>query len=108
MKYENNPFQVCEDLKAKLLIDDSAENALHCATAIKATPVLLFGDYEWNQRTSRPGDARDEMSFDIRLKECGGHEFWKEEKLEIPSGSPLWRAKNWDEVVLWVRREGRL
>ncbi|KIK07409.1 hypothetical protein K443DRAFT_129090 [Laccaria amethystina LaAM-08-1] len=103
--------QVCEDLKAKVLIDDSAENALQCVTEIKATPVLLFGDYEWNQRLSRPGDARDEMSFDIRLKECGGHEFWKEEKLEIPSGSPLWRAKNWDEVVLWVqarRREGGL
>ncbi|KAJ7596733.1 hypothetical protein C8J56DRAFT_771367 [Mycena floridula] len=96
--------QVCADLKARLLIDDSAENAIQCATASPATAVLLFGDNAWNQRLSGPGDACDAMSFDIRLQCEGGKEFWKEEKLEIPAGAPLHRVKDWSEVVRWIKK----
>ncbi|KXN81131.1 hypothetical protein AN958_06085 [Leucoagaricus sp. SymC.cos] len=96
--------QVCDDLGAKLLIDDSSENALQCVTAAKPTPVLLFGNYEWNKRVSGPNDVRDNMSFDIRLKACGGEEFWKEETFTVPEGAKLWRAKDWSEVVRWVRQ----
>ncbi|KAK0456416.1 hypothetical protein EV421DRAFT_1752347 [Armillaria borealis] len=96
--------QVCADLNAQILIDDSSENALQCATAIPvATRVLLFGDYEWNKRISGAGDASDDMSFDIRLKSHGGKEFWKEETVEIPEGAPLERVKDWSEVVRWVK-----
>lgn len=103
--------QVCADLGAKLLIDDSAENALQCATSKHPTPVLLFGDYQWNKRISGSGDAKDEMAFDRRLAAEGGREFWKEETVAIPEGVPLKRAKDWSEVVRWVqieRSEGRL
>lgn len=106
-----SPAKVCEDLGARLLIDDSAENALQCATASKPTPVLLFGNYEWNQRVSGPGDARDDMTFDVRFKACGGKEFWKEETVPIPEGAPLERAKDWSEVIRWVRQakaDGRI
>ncbi|KAK0245878.1 hypothetical protein EDD85DRAFT_802419 [Armillaria nabsnona] len=96
--------QVCADLNARILIDDSSENALQCATAIPvATRVLLFGDYEWNKRISGAGDGSDDMSFDIRLKSHGGKEFWKEETVEVPEGAPLERVKDWSEVVRWVK-----
>ncbi|KAK0208395.1 hypothetical protein DFS33DRAFT_1411819 [Desarmillaria ectypa] len=96
--------QVCADLNARVLIDDSSENALQCATAMPvATCVLLFGDYEWNKRISGPEDASDDMSFDIRLKSHGGKEFWKEEIVDIPEGAPLERVKDWSEVVRWVK-----
>lgn len=110
-----------------MLIDDSAENAIQCSTALSPTRVLLFGDYEWNKRISGPGDGEsnfrvfrtllivnqgaDEMSFDRRLAGAGGREFWKEETLEIPEGVPLERVKDWSEVVRWVkaaRNEGRI
>jgi hypothetical protein len=100
---------VCQDLNAELLIDDSAENALPCA--IDSTRVLLFGDYEWNKRISTSSDQKDDMSYDIRLKNESGREFWKNEKLEVPEWAPLWRVKDWSEVVRWVisaRREGRM
>lgn len=84
---------------------------LKCVTATKPTPVLLFGNYEWNQRVSGAGDMCDEMSFDIRFKACGGKEFWKEEALTLPEGAPVWRMKDWNEVIRWVREaktEGRI
>ncbi|KAG6814040.1 hypothetical protein H0H92_003890 [Tricholoma furcatifolium] len=95
--------QVCADLGAVLLIDDSAENALQCATYKEPTQVLLFGDYQWNKRLSGPEDAKDEMAFDRRLELAGGKEFWKEETVSIPEGAPLTRVKDWAEVVRWVQ-----
>ncbi|TFK36813.1 hypothetical protein BDQ12DRAFT_685924 [Crucibulum laeve] len=103
--------QVCNDLGAKLLIDDSAENAIQVVTATKPTPVLLFGNYPWNQRISGSQDARDEMSFDIRFEASGGHEFWKDETIPVPDGAPLLRVKDWSEVVRWVhkaRNDGKM
>ena len=94
--------QVCSDIGAKLLVDDSAENALQCATSKTPIPVLLFGEYEWNKRICGPGDATDEMSFDRRFAASDGREFWKEETVTIPEG--VHRVKSWDEVVQWVTR----
>ncbi|KAJ7655230.1 hypothetical protein DFH06DRAFT_1201980 [Mycena polygramma] len=84
--------QVCADLKAQVLIDDSSENAMQCSTASSPTRVLLFGDYEWNTRISGSGDATAEI------------EFWKEDTITIPEGIPLERVKDWSEVV----RMGRI
>ncbi|KAF5377614.1 hypothetical protein D9615_005101 [Tricholomella constricta] len=106
-----NKAQVCADLGVKLLVDDSAENALQCATFSHPTYVLLFGDYEWNKRLSGPADAKDEMTFVRRLEAEGGREFWKYEVVDVPEGAPLQRVKDWGEVVRWVqsaRSEGRL
>ncbi|KAJ7283358.1 hypothetical protein C8J57DRAFT_1292269 [Mycena rebaudengoi] len=103
--------QVCADLKAQVLIDDSAENAMKCSTASSPTRVLLFGDYEWNKRISGAGDGADEMCFDRRLAAAGGKEFWKDETLIVPDGVPLFRVKDWSETVRWIRTarmEGRI
>lgn len=95
--------QVCADLKARLLIDDSAENAMQCITASPAVPVLLFGEYEWNKRLSSATDTREEMSYELRLAACGGQKFWESERFETPAGAPLWRVKDWADAVGFVQ-----
>ncbi|RXW23837.1 hypothetical protein EST38_g2000 [Candolleomyces aberdarensis] len=95
--------QVCDDLKAVLLIDDSAENAIQCVTAEKPIQTLLFGAYEWNKRLSGPGDARDEMAYDVRLEREGGRKFWEEESVPVPEGAPLHRVRDWGEAIRWIR-----
>jgi len=104
--------EVCLDLGAKLLIDDSLENALLCASHNPPTPVLLFGDYEWNKRQSFSTDNRDDMTFSRRL-EAEGPEFWKNDDLKVvyPEGAPLWRVRDWGETVRWIekaRKNGKL
>uniref|UniRef100_A0A0W0F5U3 Uncharacterized protein n=1 Tax=Moniliophthora roreri TaxID=221103 RepID=A0A0W0F5U3_MONRR len=108
--------QVCANLQARLLIDDSSENAIQVAKPpppTPPTPVLLFGDYEWNSRVSSSSDANDTMVFETRLSIEGGKEFWKEEKLEdhIPEDAPIHRVKDWAAAVRWVKKaveEGKL
>lgn len=95
-------YQVCHKLGAKLLIDDSIENALKCLHADPPVPVLLFGDREWNKRESKYENINTELSFEQRLEKEGGREFWKEENVEIPEGAPLTRVNDWVELVAWV------
>ncbi|KAI9068017.1 hypothetical protein FKP32DRAFT_1643051 [Trametes sanguinea] len=102
---------VCRKLGAKFLIDDSAENAIKCVTTEPQVPVLLFGDYAWNQHAAHYDDVTKEVSFEEKLKREGGREFWKEDKLVVPEGAKLTRVKNWEEVVQWVetqKAEGKL
>ena len=54
------------------MIDDSVENALKCVTADPPVPVLLFGDYMWNQRVGRYSDITKETSFEDKLAREGG------------------------------------
>lgn len=42
--------EMCRDIGAVLLIDDSLQYAMHCYKA--DIPVILFGDYAWNQMGS--------------------------------------------------------
>lgn len=105
-------LQVCLDLGAKLLIDDSLENALACASHKPPVPVLLFGDYEWNKRQSFPSDNKDDTMYSRRL-ENEGPEFWKkdDEKVVYPQGAPLWRVKHWGETIRWIeqaRKESKI
>ncbi|KAI8995432.1 hypothetical protein BD414DRAFT_479513 [Trametes punicea] len=102
---------VCRKIGAKFIVDDSIENGLKCVTTEPKVPVLLFGDYQWNQRVAHYGNIKKEVSFEEKLKREGGREFWKEEKVEVPEGAPLTRVKNWDEVLQWVEKqktEGKL
>ncbi|KAF5384739.1 hypothetical protein D9757_006237 [Collybiopsis confluens] len=107
-------FLVCAKLNARLLIDDSSENALQLVTTLsEPIPVLLFGQYEWNKRISSHADSVESMVFENRLQIEGGREFWKEERFEdhIPDGAQIRRVKDWEEVVEWVktaRAENRL
>jgi hypothetical protein len=88
-----------------LLIDDALENAISVVKAASPTPVLLFGQYEWNRRLSQPGDNNDQMSFDTRFKVEGGRKFWQDEKVELPEDLPLWRVDDWNMVVKWIEEQ---
>jgi hypothetical protein len=101
-------LQVCRSVGAQLLIDDSAENALACVSSDNPMPVILFGDYQWNQRAilSSSINLQTDLSFDARLQLEGDREFWKDDDVEFPEGSLLWRVKDWDEAVDWIAREG--
>ena len=41
------------------------------------------------------------MCFKAREKQ-EGEGFWKDENLPVPEGAPLYRVKDWGEVVRWV------
>lgn len=102
---------VCRKLKAKVMIDDSLENALKCATATPPVPILLFGDNEWNQRLAKYSDIKEEVSFAVKSSREGGREFWKDDNITFPEGAPLTRVKDWKEVVEWVKKarsEGKI
>ena len=94
--------QVCHTLGAKLLIDDSVENALACAKADPPITVLLFGDYQWNKRESRLDHPQDHLGYKERLEFEHGREWWKDETVELPS--IVTRMKDWKEVVTWVEK----
>ncbi|OJA07628.1 hypothetical protein AZE42_01122 [Rhizopogon vesiculosus] len=106
--------QVCIDIGAKLLIDDSLEHALACVNYIpldgvaKPPPVLLFGSYEWNKRLSLGSEERDDMVYDVRFKLEDG-KFLDEdvkrgdEALEQANTKhSVRRVKDWSEVVRYV------
>ncbi|KAI0728549.1 hypothetical protein C8Q72DRAFT_779596 [Fomitopsis betulina] len=95
---------VCKKLGAKLMIDDSLENALKCIQADPPVTILLFGDYEWNKRSGTYKHINDEVSFEERTKREGGREWWHDDDAIIPEGAPLTRVNNWAEVVEWVQK----
>ncbi|KZT06302.1 uncharacterized protein LAESUDRAFT_726129 [Laetiporus sulphureus 93-53] len=95
---------VCKKLGAKLMIDDSLENALKCIDHQPPVPTLLFGDYQWNKRQAQYVDIRFEVSFDERHRLEGGREWWKDDEVEIPESAPLKRVNHWKEVVSWVEQ----
>lgn len=83
-----------------------------CASHTPPTPVLLFGDYEWNKRQSLSTDHRNDMTFARRL-ETEGPEFWKNDdrKVVYPEGAPLWRVRDWGETIRWIekaREQGKI
>lgn len=103
-------IQICRELAASLLIDDSVENVLGCVTApARQTPALLFGDYEWGKRASTTETAEGMMSFDQRqqheLTISRSPAWWKRDMIQLPEG--VWRVKDWSEVLLWLQRSGK-
>ncbi|EIW86468.1 hypothetical protein CONPUDRAFT_86438 [Coniophora puteana RWD-64-598 SS2] len=121
---------VCIDLGAKVLIDDSIENALSCArhkpmqessqNTLGPPTVLLFGAYQWNSRiSSQSTDEREDMAYDSRVERTGGTSFLDEDQaaaqLELDDvnfgKTRICRVKDWSAVVKWIRAEsdaGRL
>ena len=80
------------------LIDDSLETALACNKSTDL-PVILFGAYEWNKRSYEDSI----WSFDEKVVEMKGQEWWKEDDVDISELKTISRAKDWDEVVARVR-----
>ncbi|KAH8120464.1 hypothetical protein DFH11DRAFT_1560172 [Phellopilus nigrolimitatus] len=97
--------EVCHRLKARLLIDDSVENALACARdATPQIPVLLFGDYSWNKRESRLEHPQDHLGFKERLNFEHGREWWKDENVNNVLPENVSRVKDWKAVIAYVER----
>jgi hypothetical protein len=109
--------EVCIDIGAKLLIDDSLENALACANYIpldgvlaEPPPVLLFGSYEWNKRPSSASDEHDGMAYDNRFQREGGTFLDEDvkrgdEALDLANTRhSVRRVNDWTEVVRHVTK----
>ncbi|KAI5123754.1 hypothetical protein M0805_000345 [Coniferiporia weirii] len=97
--------EVCHRIGAKLLIDDSAENALACARdASPPIPVLLFGDYSWNKRVSLLEQPQDQLGFQDRLAFEVGREWWKEEDVNKVLPANVKRVNDWSEVVVYIEK----
>jgi len=95
--------EVCHRIGAKLLIDDSAENVLACASATPPVTTILFGDYQWNKRESKVDAPEDHLSYEDRLKAENGQEWWKEDYVDEKLPRNVTRAKDWREVVSWAK-----
>ncbi|KAL5534487.1 hypothetical protein ACEPAG_949 [Sanghuangporus baumii] len=96
--------EVCHRLNARLLIDDSAENALACARdASPPIPVLLFGDYSWNRRVSKLENREDHLGYKERLEFEHKEEWWRKEKVDSELPPIVKRMKDWEEVVEYVK-----
>lgn len=102
--------QVAHSIPAMLLIDDSIENALDCATASPPVSVLLFGAYPWNRHVSRQETPEDMLAHAERVargidSEAGeqlGEEIaraWtgESEGQELPAC--VRRVRGWEDVV---------
>ncbi|KAH7915133.1 hypothetical protein BJ138DRAFT_1109953 [Hygrophoropsis aurantiaca] len=119
--------EVCIDIGAKILVDDSLENALACANYvpqsddINSTPprVLLFGSYEWNHRYSEAADEHEDMVFEKRSELEGGQGFLEVDTRHAKDAlervnrekTRVTRVKDWSEVVRWIsneKKEGRM
>ncbi|KAJ1310260.1 hypothetical protein OPQ81_007002 [Rhizoctonia solani] len=110
---------VLKMIGAKALIDDSLPNALLCTEVV---PVLLFGEYQWNQRPSFDETIQDRMSYSerqrweqvqakhraenngIEVQESDWNEWWERDNLYIlPQG--ITRVRTWSEVIEWFKSE---
>jgi hypothetical protein len=85
-----------------LLIDDSIETALAFGRN-NNRPILLFGEYEWNKRV----DAGDPWTFDEKLALEGGKEWWKEDTISVRSEDGIWRVRNWEDILQWLKGGSR-
>lgn len=113
--------EICIRIGAKLLIDDSLENAVACAKYISPSgdgagpPVLLFGDYQWNRRLSFPEDEHDDMAYARRVELGNGDTSFlvedarqgEEALVALAQANPerpnfVQRVKDWKEVVKYV------
>lgn len=110
--------EVCIRIGAKLLIDDSLENAMTCAEYVSpngdgvAPPVLLFGDYQWNKRLSLPEDEHDDVTYERRVELGNGStDFLVEDARQGEEAlaranekrrNSVQRVKDWKAVVSYV------
>lgn len=96
---------------ALFLVDDSAENALDCASADPPVRVLLFGEYGWNRVVLRQEErAREDGMTYVDLEREGKLEDMEKKRDErvregwLPRG--VERVSGWEQVVHWVEKNG--
>jgi hypothetical protein len=87
---------------AVALVDDSLDNALSCVLDKQPVRVLLFGDYEWNKRSStmhEDPNSFDMLSYDERQKLGLSPDL--ENYGNLPAG--IDRVRDWPAVVEMAR-----
>lgn len=89
--------EICRDIGAVLLIDDSLQYALHCYKA--DIPVLLFGEYAWNQRESVCPTNFE--SCDVRIAAFDAEEH--SAALATPDSGTLYRISHWHQIPQAIR-----
>lgn len=85
--------EICKLVNAKLLIDDSIENAYE-VNSHAGIPVCLYGDWAWNKKEMHEDAAISPKSYQQRL-ECGEVEDQKD--AQLPEG--IIRCVRWADAV---------
>lgn len=89
--------EICREIGAVLLIDDSLQYAMHCYQA--NIPVLLFGEYAWNHAQSACGAKF--LSPGVKVETFDSHVH--SAASERPAMASLYRARDWRDVPGAVR-----
>jgi hypothetical protein len=101
-----------------MLIDDSIENALDCATHhLNPLPVLLFGPYPWNRHVTKQDSPYDKAAHDERIargidtdegEALAGKLMWSGEDVGQALPACVHRVRDWIEVVSFVKAQGKV
>lgn len=90
--------EICKLVDAKLLIDDSIENAYE-VNSNAGIPVCLYGDWAWNKKAMHEKVANDPRSYQQRL-DSGDVE--DEQDAKLPEG--IIRCIKWSDAVVTANR----
>lgn len=83
--------EICRDIGAVLLIDDSLQYAMHCFKA--DIPVLLFGEYAWNQKNSICNSNFEGIEVKIESYNPVVHS-----EVSVPDSSTIYRLCDWRDM----------
>ncbi len=106
-------LQIARQLSALLLIDDSIENSLDCATAHPPVPCLLYGQYPWNRYVSSQSSPTDMLAHAERVdrgidseegEKLAGKLGWSGEDIGQALPECVRRVRDWKDVVEFVKR----
>jgi len=95
---------IIRDIGAFVLIDDSLDNAISCATGLQPhLPVILFGSYQWNRRHSPlPRSLEGQATYAERS--VTESEWWKRDVVDDATLPPaVRRVADWRQVVPIIR-----
>lgn len=87
--------EICKDIGAVLLIDDSLQYAYQCHSA--DIPVILFGEYAWNQKHSVHSTLFQHGDVDIHAFDLDTHTTSMEHDMDI--SRCLFRVTDWRHVA---------
>lgn len=87
--------EICKDIGAVLLIDDSLQYAYQCHSA--NIPVLLFGEYAWNQKHSVQPSLFKDGDINIHPFDLDAHTTAMEIDMDVTR--TLFRVHDWRHVA---------
>lgn len=89
--------QICKLIGAKMLVDDSIENAyeVHANAGI---PVALYGDWNWNKKTLNVESAASPKSYEQRIADGE-----KEDTSDAVLPEGIFRTPKWSDALHLAR-----